>query len=178
MESDPLTALVAAARGGDADAFGAIVEAVHDDLRIFVAVRLSDPALVDEVVQAALISAWRSLDRFAGRGGFVSWLKGIALNHLRKQLAQRRPGCDPAALLAAADERALEAIEDPRLERLRRCLERLGTGVRRILDLRYRDGLDLDALAARLGKPAGTLAVQFHRVRKTLRTCIEQGGPA
>ena len=181
MDSDPLSALVADARAGDHAAFGRLVEAIHYDLRIFVAVRLSDQDLVEEVVQAALITSWRSLARFEGRGSFVSWVKGIALNHLRKQLSARARARTPARnlddLLAHEDVRALDH-EDERLDLLRRCLNRLGSGVRRVLDLRYREGLDLDALAVRLGKSTGTLAVQFHRVRKTLRTCIEQGGPA
>jgi RNA polymerase sigma-70 factor (ECF subfamily) len=179
MDSDPLAALVADARAGDHAAFGRLVEAIHYDLRIFVAVRLSDQDLVEEVVQAALITAWRSLARFEGRGSFVSWVKGIALNHLRKQLSarSRAPARNLGDLLAHEDARALDH-EDERLDLLRRCLDRLGGGVRRILDLRYREGLDLDALAERLGKSSGTLAVQFHRVRKTLRTCIDQGGPA
>lgn len=179
MDSDPLTDLVAAARAGDHEAFGRLVEAIHYDLRIFVSVRLSDQELVEEVVQAALITAWRILARYEGRGSFVSWVKGIALNHLRKQLTARARAPVHALddILAQEDASALER-EDERLDLLRRCLDRLSGGVRRILDLRYREGLDLDALAERLGKSSGTLAVQFHRVRKTLRTCIEQGGPA
>jgi RNA polymerase sigma-70 factor len=179
MDSDPLAALVAAARTGDREAFGRLVEAIHYDLRIFVAVRLSDEELVEEVVQAALVTAWRVLAKYEGRGSFVSWVKGIALNHLRKQLTARAraPARGLDALLAQEDARALDR-EDERLDLLRRCLDRLSDGVRRILDLRYREGLDLEALAGRLGKSTGTLAVQFHRVRKTLRTCIEQGGPA
>jgi RNA polymerase sigma-70 factor (ECF subfamily) len=181
MDADPLPALIAAARRGDPEAFGRIVEAIHFEVRIFIASRSADGSLVEEVVQQALITAWRNLDAFDGRGAFVSWVKGIALNHLRKELSTRarRPQQDLAAILAREDARALDdGDEDPRLDRLRRCLERLGAGVRRVLDLRYRDGLDLDALAERMGRPAGTLAVQFHRVRKSLRTCIEQGGGA
>jgi RNA polymerase sigma-70 factor (ECF subfamily) len=181
MDSAPLAALIAAARAGDHEAFGRLVEAIHYDLRIFVAVRLSDQELVEEVVQAALITAWRVLGRYEGRGSFVSWVKGIALNHLRKQLTARARARAPShtldSILAQEDVHALDR-EDERLDLLRRCLDRLSGGVRRILDLRYREGLDLEALAGRLGKSTGTLAVQFHRVRKTLRTCIEQGGPA
>lgn len=179
MNDDEISRQVALAQHGDQDAFERVVEAIHYDLRVFVAVRCATDDLVEEVVQSALITAWRVLPKYEGRGTFVSWVKGIALNHLRKELTSRARavgGGDLGALLASQDAEALER-EDPRLDRLRQCLARLSAALRDLIDLRYRDGLDLDALAARLGKPAGTLAVQFHRLRKTLRTCVEDGAP-
>lgn len=182
IDDEELAPLVQRAQAGDQDAFARVVELIHYDLRVFVAVRSSSEDLVEEVVQSALITAWRILPKFEARGTFVSWVKGIALNHLRKELSSRarnrqHDGGGLAALLAAEDEAALEH-EDPRLDRLRRCLARLGSAVRDLIQLRYRDGLDLDALAERLGKPAGTIAVQFHRLRKSLRTCVDQDGGA
>jgi len=151
---------------------------LHYDLRVFVAVRCATDDLVEEVVQSALITTWRVLPKYEARGTFVSWVKGIALNHLRKELSNRAraAGRDLGTLLAVHDAKALDQEtehEDPRLERLRACIGRLSSALRTLLDLRYRDDLDLDALAERLGKTAGTLAVQFHRLRKTLRTCVD-----
>lgn len=172
-----LTPLITQARAGDRESFGRLVELIHYELRIFIAVRVSDEDLVEEVVQAALITTWRILDRYDGRGSFLPWVKGIALNHLRKQLRARArsPVRTLDAIFAQEDAAALDR-DDERLDRLRHCLDRLGSGVRQVLDLRYRDGLDLASLARHLGRSSGTLAVQFHRIRRTLRSCMEEGG--
>lgn len=174
MESDDLTADVAAARQGDHQAFGRLVAAIHDEVRIFVAVRLADPALVDEVVQAALITVWRVLPRYEERGSFLPWVKGIALNHVRKQLSARaRDRGRPLDALLASEDASVLGQDEPRLDRLRRCLDGLEAGVRRLIELRYGEGLDLDAVAERVGRSSSALAVKFHRVRQALRRCVE-----
>jgi RNA polymerase sigma-70 factor (ECF subfamily) len=177
MDADPLLPLVEAARRGDQGAFLAMVERVHDPIRRSVALRTGDPAVIDEVVQRTLISAWQGLPRFAARCPVIVWMRAIALNHLRKELRTRSrgPQRDLDALLAQEDLRALEDDDEDRLVLLRRCLERLGAGVRRILDLRYRDGLEHDPIAAQTGRSPALVATHLHRARKTLRSCIEQG---
>ncbi|MBA3936311.1 MAG: sigma-70 family RNA polymerase sigma factor [Planctomycetes bacterium] len=179
MDENEINRLVPLAQQGDHDAFQRLVEIIHYDVRVFVAVRCATDDLVEEVVQSALITSWRVLPKYEARGTFVSWVKGIALNHLRKELSNRArsAGRDLGTLLARHDAAALDAQidqgEDPRLERLRVCMGRLSETLRTLIDLRYREDLDLDALAARLGRTAGALAVQFHRLRKTLRACVD-----
>lgn len=183
MDEDEINRLVPLAQHGDHDAFQRLVEVIHYDLRVFVAVRCATDDLVEEVVQSALITTWRVLPKYEARGTFVSWVKGIALNHLRKELSSRArsAGRDLGTLLASHDAAALDAQadhhDDPRLERLRACIGKLNEALRTLIDLRYRDDLDLDALATRLGKSAGALAVQFHRLRKTLRACVDTHEP-
>jgi RNA polymerase sigma-70 factor (ECF subfamily) len=171
---------LALARGGDAAAFCRLVERHQTGVRIFAASRCGDGDLVEEAVQRAFIAAWRSLDRYDGRGPWDAWLKGIALNHLRKVIGERarRPGAGLDALLAREDAPRLDdAPADDRLDLLRRCLGRLGAAARELVDLRYREGIPLDDLAARSGIAPGTLAVRLHRLRRSLRACIEGGGP-
>jgi len=179
MDADALDQLAIAAQGGDRAAFQRLVEELHQDLRIFVAVRTSAADQVEEVVQTALIATWRLLPRYEPRGTLTAWVKGIALNHLRKVLSSRaRTPLAPLdaldGVLAREDEADLD--EDPRTERLRHCLEHLNDQSRELVELRYRDEISLDALAARLGRSAGTLAVHLHRVRKALRDCIAPNG--
>lgn len=183
MDENEINRLVPLAQHGDHEAFQRLVEIIHYDVRVFVAVRCATEDLVEEVVQSALITTWRVLAKYEARGTFVSWVKGIALNHLRKELSNRArsAGRDLGTLLASHDIAALDTQtehgEDPRLERLRTCIGKLSAALRTLIELRYRDDLDLDALAERLGKTAGALAVQFHRLRKTLRVCVDTHEP-
>ena len=139
MSDDEINRLVPLAQHGDHSAFQRLVEIIHYDLRVFVAVRCATDDLVEEVVQSALITTWRVLPKYEARGTFVSWVKGIALNHLRKELSNRArsAGRDLGTLLASHDAAALDAQadhdEDPRLDRLRACIARLSATI--VLDL-------------------------------------------
>jgi len=80
--------LVRAARGGDAKAFGKLVE-LHRPRAFAVALRLlRDEHDAEEVVQEAFLRAYRKLHRFDGQSSFFTWLyrivKNVALDLLRK----------------------------------------------------------------------------------------------
>jgi len=88
-ESDE-AALVGALRDGDPGAAGRLVEATY--ARIFAALfRLcGDRDLAADLTQEAYRKAWQSLDDYAGRARFSTWLFRIAyttfLNHARRPL--------------------------------------------------------------------------------------------
>ena len=65
-----------------------------------------------------------------------------------------------------------EPLED-RLESLRICLAHLTDYARRILQLRYRNGLIGDDLAAALNRKKQTVYTALTRIHKALAECIE-----
>jgi RNA polymerase sigma-70 factor, ECF subfamily len=73
------------------------------------------------------------------------------------------------------DERALDAFAAA-LDRdeIARGLARLSEAQRRVIVLRYVDGLDAGELAAALGCSRGTAAVRLHRALRALRTAISE----
>lgn len=74
-----------------------------------------------------------------------------------------------------ADERALAAFTAA-IERdaLGRALAQLSAAHRRVVVLRYVDGLEGDELAAALGCSKGTAAVRLHRALRALREVMER----
>jgi RNA polymerase sigma-70 factor (ECF subfamily) len=170
--------LLALARQGDRAAFGDLVEAYHDEVAAFVALRLPYREAIDEVVQASFIAAWQDLASFEPEGVFGAWLKGIARNRvLRWQREHQRRG--RWVPLAAAEERPEPPVDDAcgdLLPRLRRCLERLPAEARAALSARHVAGEDLDLLAGRLGLSVNALATRLCRWRSALRVCVERGG--
>lgn len=87
------------ARGGDQDAFAALVEPYRRELRLHCYRILGSVTDADDLLQETMLAAWRGLYGFAGRSSLRAWLYRIAthrcLNAIRD--AKRRPPPAPVA---------------------------------------------------------------------------------
>ena len=85
--------LLARARAGDADAFGALVGPHRRELEVHCYRILGSASDAEDVLQESLLAAWQGLAGFEGRASVRTWLYRIAttrsLNALRS--ARRRP---------------------------------------------------------------------------------------
>jgi RNA polymerase sigma-70 factor (ECF subfamily) len=82
--------LLAAALRGDEAAFGDLVGTYRRELHAHCYRMLGSAADAEDVLQDALLGAWRGLPRFEGRSSLRSWLYTIATNACLKAI-QRRP---------------------------------------------------------------------------------------
>ncbi len=89
---DPDAALVAAARGGDATAFGELAQ--RYSRRVFrLAQRVTQNREdAEDAMQEAFIKAYEKLDTFQGQSKFYTWLVRITFNEALMKLRKRRPG--------------------------------------------------------------------------------------
>jgi RNA polymerase sigma factor (sigma-70 family) len=186
MDAGALDALVQAAQGGDRDAFASVVVAIYPQLAGFLAFHAPTPELMDEILQATFVTAFERLGEYERRGTFAGWLKGIARNLLRRELARRArlTGSDVAViegLLADASLAGLEQQADADearrglLARLRQCIERLSPRSRLIAERRFIEDVPLSRLAQQFKQSRASLAKIIFVVRKELRTCAEAG---
>ncbi|MFM2090043.1 MAG: sigma factor [Planctomycetota bacterium] len=133
-----------AARSGDVEAWGRIAGRYAPMLAAYLGSRIRRPALVERLVVAALVAAWRHLGE-AEPGDLPGWLRrhaaGQAMTWARDNPAEGLSEPFPSALLPADEGLAR------RLLRLDRALDQLDESQLRILELRYRGGCD-DATAA------------------------------
>jgi RNA polymerase sigma-70 factor, ECF subfamily len=83
-------ALLAAARSGDEDAFGHLVEEYRGALQAHCYRMLGSVPDAEDALQEALLRAWRGLARFEGRSSVRSWLYAIATNACLRAI-ERRP---------------------------------------------------------------------------------------
>ncbi|MER6098033.1 sigma-70 family RNA polymerase sigma factor [Streptomyces sp. NPDC001728] len=106
MHSDErrTTALVEAARAGDAHARDALVRAYLPLVHNIVGRALDGHADTDDIVQETMVRALDGLTGLRDPGRFRSWLVAIAMNGIRRRWRERReepvPGLDRAADLA------------------------------------------------------------------------------
>jgi RNA polymerase sigma-70 factor (ECF subfamily) len=134
---------------------------------------------VDEVVQEALVRAWRRRDTCRGEDR-MPWMRQIARNEALRLLDRRRRRhehelLDDATLLATipdddADERQEGLLLRVQVERAVGCLS---IADRQLLALRYERDLSQPEVARMLGIPEGTVKIRLHRLRGRLRKALD-----
>jgi RNA polymerase sigma factor (sigma-70 family) len=135
-----------------------------------------DPALAQDAVQDAMLSAWRTATSFDPRRGKVStWLLTLvhrrAVDVVRREDRRRAQPLDdaPIASVDATDETA-EVREKRRA--VQAALAELPPEQREVLELAYYGGLSQSQLAARLGVPLGTVKSRMFAALAKLRDLL------
>ncbi|HEY3244865.1 MAG TPA: sigma-70 family RNA polymerase sigma factor [Phycisphaerae bacterium] len=144
-----------------------------------------------DLTQDAFIKALDSIQDFAGKSAFYTWLFRIAVNlaisHRRRARHRQAVSLDGHAGGTDTDQaqRLSERLQDLRqvapdqageqreLQRLVvQALQRLEDDFRTIIVLRDIEGLDYDEIATILDVPRGTVKSRLHRARLALRAAM------
>lgn len=188
MESAREQALVAGARA-DAAAFGELYDFYLPRIYGFIARRVEDRAVAEDLTattfERALGAVRREDFRNASFGGFLYRVAANAvIDHARRDRRTIPLGIRAGDLDEGDDRRAAETIGDEAATRafaaaidrdvLRRALQRIPDAQRRVIVLKYFDGLDVEELCAALGCTRQTLAVKLHRALRALRASLDQ----
>src|SRR5712691_5579583 len=107
--------LLKAARTGDRDAFGRLVEPFRRELHAHCYRMLGSYADAEDALQEALLRAWRGLSRFEGRSSLRSWLYRIATNACLRAIERSSKRVLPIDYAPAADphDDLAEAVSEP-----------------------------------------------------------------
>ena len=173
-----LAELVAAAQGGDRDAFEAVVRATHADTYALALRLTANEEDAKDVVQEAYFRAYRGLKRFRGEASFTTWLYRITANcaatHLGRRNRHRHESLDGEAadLVESRPDIDPEGRAEAALLRTRvsAALDDLPPRLRAVVVLRDVYDLPHEAIATELGITEAAAKVRLHRARLRLRT--------
>lgn len=173
-----LETLVAEAKDGNVQAFGALVGRFQK--RVFYAVLkvVRDVHLADDLTQEVFLKAHRALPRLESAAYFGTWVHRIALNHavdaLKRRRRQRRREVtgDDFSWIRAPTDPALEALVDD-VEGLKaalaRAMKQLPEKQRLVLEMSMDPEVGHDEIAQVLGVPKGTVKSRLWHARKFLQ---------
>jgi RNA polymerase sigma-70 factor (ECF subfamily) len=177
--------------GGEPEAFYELVRPHERSIFMAAFSILGNETDAEEVVQEAILKAFKAIGRFRGESKFSTWIIQITINearmklrkdrrHLYESLDESRNGEDEGDYIPKdfADWREVpsEALESARLRvALRKGLETLGPKYRQVLVLRDIEHLSIAETAVVMGITEGSVKTRLLRARLMMRDALAPG---
>ncbi len=164
--------LVDRAKGGDHDAFTALVDRAIGRLDSAARLILRDPDLARDAVQESLIRAWRDLPGLRDPDRFDAWLHRITTNACLDIARRRRRviEVDIEPMDMASDVDLAGSVAQREL--LDRAMRGLTPPHRAVIVLHYFLGLPMPEVAAAMGTPLGTAQSRLHYALVAMRGTV------
>jgi RNA polymerase sigma-70 factor (ECF subfamily) len=176
------------ALGGDQDAFRVLTER-HGRSLFRLAYRMTgNEHDAEEVVQEAMLRAYRRLDRFESRANFGTWLYRIGVNCALDLMRKRKPEMSQRQQPSGAGEEVVDPLDtavstDPGPDRLMLSVElrdkvkaammELSPVERTAFVLRHFEGRSIEEIGNTLGLGAGATKNSVFRAVQKLRRTLE-----
>ncbi len=155
-----------------------ILELTQGQQRLFAYIfrRMANRDQAMEVLQQVNLVLCHKADKYTLGTNFNAWAATVAryqiLSYRRSQNRDRLVFTDK--VVAIIDER--EDCSDEREERLsllHQCFQALSGDNQAFINLRYQGGLSMEQMAMEVGKTSGAVRTKLHRLRRSLRDCIQ-----
>lgn len=135
--------------------------------------RLTSDADADDVVQEALVRAWRKRGTYdETRGSAQSWLLAIVADRSRRHRVRSKPPTHELIDVPVCGRDVDRSMD------LDRAIERLPKRQRMAVELHYLLGLDVRECAAVMKCSEGTVKSTLHDARTNLRDVLEEVDPS
>jgi RNA polymerase sigma-70 factor, ECF subfamily len=166
--------LVLRVRGGDAEAFGDLVQRYQNSVYNVCYRLLAEPDAAQDQAQEAFIRAYQRLDRYDDSRPFGPWIHRVAANLCLNELARLpRPS---VSLDDERDEPHVPLAADPAAEReqaetalaLRAAINALPAHYRVVIELRHFQDLSYAEIAVDMDLPVSDVKSYLFRARKLL----------
>lgn len=180
--------IISASQKGDEASFGLLVERYLKLLYNFIYRIVYDKDTAEDITQETFIKIWKNIRRFDKKKNFKNWAyliaRRTAIDYLRKKknlpfsffededghnALSDRPDAGPTPdELVFKDEESEKVIE---------MMKTLPENYRTILNLYYKDGLELKEVAEIMELPYNTVKSQHRRAILRLRRIIKESAP-
>jgi RNA polymerase sigma-70 factor (ECF subfamily) len=171
--------LVARCKGGDDEAFVALVTRYRARVFGMIARTVTDTGRAEDLAQDVFLRVYRGLPYFQGRAKFSTWVYRVALNvclqERQRPVHEEVPAEDPgdedhAPRELGCTDPAFDALE--LRDRLSKALAHLPANYRLLVAAHYLQGMQYEDLAETFGMPLGTVKTHLHRAKKQLRMLL------
>jgi RNA polymerase sigma-70 factor (ECF subfamily) len=175
------------ARHGDHAAFECLYR-LHSRRVHAVCLRMvGNSAEAEDLTQEAFLLLLRKIHTFRGESAFSTWLHRLAVNIVLMRLRKKSPPIDSIEVALDPDNEtpllhtasmigATDLLLEGSIDRinLRRCIERLPGGYRKIFILHDVLGYEHHEIAGILGRSVGVSKSQLHKARTRLRELLHE----
>jgi RNA polymerase sigma-70 factor (ECF subfamily) len=152
--------------------FAALCEPLRADLVRFAFWLARDRALAEDVVQEAMLRAWKSLDSLDDDERVRPWMLTIVRREHARTFERKRLEVTDVDALVRAEADVLAADEDAAVTEMREALFRLEDDYREPLVLQVMMGYTTGEIATQMGLSQGAVLTRLFRARQKLRRAL------
>ena len=154
--------------------FDRVVSVFHQDMFRYAAWLCRDPGIAEEVVQEALLRAWKSLDTLREDDAAKPWLLTIVRRENARYFERKRLETVDIDNLSPAQSAMLAETDDSDIDDLRQAIFQLDDDYREPLVLQVLMGHSTKEIAALMGLQQGAVLTRLHRARLKLKDDVEK----
>jgi RNA polymerase sigma-70 factor (ECF subfamily) len=156
--------------------FDELVGVFHQDMYRYAVWLCRDKAIAEDVVQEALLRAWKSLDALRDDGAAKQWLLTIVRRENARYFERRRLDTVDVDNLTPSQEAILAEAPDDQLDELREAIYGLDDDYREPLVLQVLMGFSTNEIAEQMGLKQGAVLTRLHRARLKLKELVQSEG--
>ena len=154
--------------------FDRLVGVYHQDMYRYAAWLSRDRSIAEDVVQEALLRAWKSLDALRDDGAAKPWLLTIVRRENARYFERKRLETVDVDDLTPSQEALLAEEPDEQLDALRESKFELEDDYREPLVLQVLMGYSTKEIGELMGLKQGAVLTRLHRARLKLRDRVER----
>ena len=154
--------------------FDSLVSVFYQDMYRFAAWLSRDKAIAEDVVQEALLRAWKSLDALRDDDAAKPWLLTIVRRENARYFEKRRLETVDIDNLSATQAALLAESPDEELADLREAIFGLDDDYREPLVLQVLMGYSTSEIGELMGLKQGAVLTRLHRARLKLKDKVAQ----
>ena len=149
--------------------FDQIVAVFHRDMYRYAAWLSRDKTIAEDVVQEALLRAWKSLDSLRDEAAAKPWLLTIVRRENARYFERKRLETVDIDNLTASQAALLAEEPNDELDDMRQAIYELEDDYREPLVLQVLMGFSTNEIGEQMGLKQGAVLTRLHRARAKLR---------